>query len=155
MTVEKIYWDSDAFLGWLQNEPDKVAKCQGPIKRATRGEIILFTSALTLTEVLWMKNAPKITQDKREILNRFFRRSFVRVAAVSRKIAETAQDVVWESSIKPKDAIHIATALHHSIKYFETFDGKLIKKSGKVGDPALIIREPKPDAQGSFDLSSQ
>lgn len=45
MTPEAIYWDSDAFLGWLQAEKGKVELCQGTLDRAKAGEVIIFTSA--------------------------------------------------------------------------------------------------------------
>jgi hypothetical protein len=55
MPVELVYWDSDAFLGWLQAEPGKAELCAGTLRRADQGEILIFTSALTLAEVLWMR----------------------------------------------------------------------------------------------------
>jgi hypothetical protein len=33
MAAEIIYWDSDAFLGWLQAEQGKVELCAGTLKR--------------------------------------------------------------------------------------------------------------------------
>jgi predicted nucleic acid-binding protein len=150
MSVEKIYWDSDCFLGHLQAEPGKVGKCAGVLQRADRGDVLIVTSALTLAEVLWMRNGPRLTEDKALMVRRFFRRSTIRVYNVSRKISESAQDLVWRHDIKPKDAIHVATALHLSADALETFDSNLIKKSGTVGTPLLLIREPQSAAQASL-----
>ena len=75
MPVEQIYWDSDAFLGWLQEEPGKVELCEGTIERAQSGEALIITSALTIAEVLWLKNHPPVSKDKAEIVRKFFRRS--------------------------------------------------------------------------------
>jgi hypothetical protein len=33
--TEIIYWDSDAFLGWLQEEAGKVELCQGTLEHVT------------------------------------------------------------------------------------------------------------------------
>lgn len=154
MGVEKIYWDSDVFLGWLQEEEGKVDLCRATLERAKKGEVLIVTSALTLAEVLWMRNAPRISKDKAELVQRFFRRSYIRVYNVTRKIAESAQEQVWDNSVKPKDAIHVATAIKLNLKYLETFDEGLLKKSEKVGgDPALVIRKPQPPVQGSLDLA--
>ncbi len=144
MGVELIYWDSDAFLGWLQAEKGKVELCQGTIERGESGEAVIVTSALTLAEVLWLRGAPKIPKEKAEMLGRFFRRSFIRVRPVTRSIAEAAQDVVWNHDIRPKDAIHVATALDAKILTLETFDEFLIGKSSTVGTPPLVIRKPIP-----------
>ena len=89
MPVEFIYWDSDAFLGWLQAEQGKTELCAGTLKRADLGEVLIFTSALTIAEVLWMRGAPTIPQDKADIVRKLFRRSSIRVRNVTRTIAET------------------------------------------------------------------
>lgn len=149
MVVELVYWDSDAFLGWLQAEPGKSDLCAGTLKRADEGEVIIFTSALTIAEVLWMRGAPMIPKEKADIVRKFFRRSYFRVRNVTRAIAEGAQDLVWAQSIKPKDAIHIATAFDAHALFFETFDDDLLKKSG-IGSPALTIRKPIPPRQGGL-----
>ena len=152
MAVELIYWDSDAFLGWLQAEPGKADLCAGTLKRADQGEVLILTSALTIAEVLWMRGAPMIPQDKADIVRRFFRRSYLRVRNVTRAVAENAQDLVWTQGIRPKDAIHVATALDAGVAALETFDDELLKKSGTIGNPALIIRKPIAPAQrGLFD----
>lgn len=152
MSIERIYWDSDAFLGWLNNDPGKAAKCGGVIKRAERGEVLIVTSALTLAECLWMRNQPKVPRDKADLVQRFFRRSYIRVYNVTRKLGEAAQVLVWDHGIRPKDAIHVATAIHLSVDAFETFDRDLIKKSGAVGDPLMKVREPEAPRQGDLEL---
>lgn len=147
---ELIYWDSDAFLGWLQEETDKVELCKGTLGRAKAGEVIIFTSALTIAEVLWRRGGPRLPKDKAIVLRKFFRQSYIRVRGVSRAIAESAQDVVWDHGIKPKDAIHVATALEAGILTLETFDGDLLKKTGTIG--SLVIRKPIPPKQTSLNV---
>ena len=150
MTIERIYWDSDAFLGWLSNDPGKSDKCGGVISRAERGEVLIVTSTLTLAECLWMRGQAKVPEDKALIVRRFFRRSYIRVYNVTRKIAEQAQDLVWQNGIKPKDAIHVATAIGLDVTALETFDEGLLRKSGTVGEPLLKIRQPEPPRQGAL-----
>ena len=147
MAVERIYWDSDAFLGWLQEEAGKVELCDGTLHRADSGEVLIFTSALTLAEVLWRRGGPQIPKDKADMLNRFFRRSCFRVRNVTRAIAEQAQQIHWTSGTLPKDAIHVATALSEKITILETFDQGLLKRSGTLGTPPLTIRKPIERAQ--------
>lgn len=153
MSVEKIYWDSDCFLGHFQAEPGKAEKCDGVLQRAERGEVLIVTSALTLAEVLWMRGGPRLPKDKAVLVQKFFRRSYIRVYNVTRKISESAQIHVWDNSIKPKDAIHVATAIHLAADALETFDRDLIGKNGTVGNPLLLIRKPQEAAQGRLDLA--
>lgn len=154
MTVEKIYWDSDCFLGHFQAEIGKADKCDGVLERAERGDVLIITSALTIAEVLWMRKSPKLPHDKAITVQKFFRRSYIRVVNVTRKIAESAQILVWENDIRPKDAIHVATAISYGSFALETFDAGLISKSGKVGNPLLLIREPEAAAQARMPLVS-
>lgn len=57
------YWDSDCFLGWFMAEPDKVAACQGVVQAAQAGDLKIVTSALTLTEVIKIKNHPSLKEE--------------------------------------------------------------------------------------------
>jgi predicted nucleic acid-binding protein len=144
MAVETIYWDSDCFLGWFQEEAGKVDLCAGTIERAEQGEVLIMTSALTIAEVLWLRGGPRIPEDKATIIRRFFRRSYVRIRNVTRAVAEDAQELVWRNSIRPKDAIHVATALGVRANALETFDEFLLSQSGVRG---LTIRKPIPPKQ--------
>jgi uncharacterized protein (DUF2344 family) len=76
----------------------------------------------------------------------------MRIRNVTRAVSENAQDLVWTQGIRPKDAIHVATALHAGAAALETFGVELLKKTGTIGNPTLIIRKPIPPAQkGLFD----
>ena len=140
---EIVYWDSDCFLGWFQGEDGKVDHCAASIERAEAGQLVLVTSALTIAEVLWMRNAPRIIAEKARIVRAFFKRPYIRVRNVTRLVAEAAQDLVWEKDVRPKDAIHVATALEAQVMAFETFDEGLIKKSETLGHGKLIVRKPR------------
>ncbi len=149
MSAEKIYWDSDAFLGWFQEDVGKADLCRHTLERARNGEVLIVTSTLGIAESLWLRGQTKIPKDRAELVRKFFRRSYIRTHNVTRKIAEDAQDLVWDKDIAPKDAIHVATALSLSIPVIETFDKKLIAKSSLF--EGLEIRNPLPPKQGTFD----
>lgn len=148
--ILKHYWDSVCFLAWLQNEAGRVDGCRDTLERASAGQIVIVTSALTVTEVLWTKEGPRLTEDKAGILNAFFRRSYIKVVNLDRAIAQKAQKHVWHDAIKPKDSVHLATALHISCDVLESFDSDLLGKNGRFG--SLIIQQPQCKAQGSLDL---
>ena len=61
---------------------------------------------------------------------------------LTRRLAESARDLVWDHGVAPKDAIHVASALAAKAGVLNTFDGPLIGKSGQIGSPALNIEEP-------------
>lgn len=136
------YWDSDAFIGWLAEESDKVAECRAVIRAAEEGKTIIVTSALTIAEVLWLRGHPRISADAAEKVERFFDHEYIVVNDLDRHLAEEARKLVWSHNIRPKDAIHVATAIDATVDRMETFDGDLIKQSGSVGDPPLDIGRP-------------
>lgn len=137
------YWDANAFLGWLNDEQDKAHECESVLAAAEAGKVQIVTSALTLTEVIKLKGKPRLTKDKEDTIKAFFENDFIIVRDVDRFIAEKARDLIWSfSGLHPKDAIHVATAVMLKMNVLDTFDGPLIKLSGKIGSPKLTIARP-------------
>jgi|SRR5882672_7991316 len=138
------YWDSNAFLGWLAEEPDKAPRCKPVLETAEAGDLIIITSALTIVEVLWLKGEQKLPPSRAKQIEAFFRNRWIVIREVDRFVAEDARELVWEKNVKPKDALHLATALRQDvvIDQFDTFDGGLIKLSGTLGQPPLVIGYP-------------
>lgn len=138
------YWDSVTFLGWLSDEPDKIPACKPVLEAAEAGTITLVTSALTIAEVLWLKGHKKVDAVHAKKIEAFFRHSWIVVREVDRFVAEDARELIWNKNVKPKDAIHLATALRQDVQLdqFDTFDDGLIKLSGSLGDPPLSIGHP-------------
>ena len=138
------YWDSVTFLGWLSDEADKVPSCQPVPEAAEAGTVTLITSALTIAEVLWLKGHEKVPAQQARKIEAFFRHSWIIVREVDRFVAEDARELFWSKNVKPKDAIHLATALRQDVQLdqFDTFDDGLIRLSGSLGDPPLTIGRP-------------
>lgn len=140
---ELRYWDSDTFLSFLKEEPDKAEKCRGVIQAAENGSINIVTSALTIAEVIYLKGIPKITPDKSEKICRFFEHEYIKVVSLDRILAEKARQLLWEhEALRPKDAIHVATAIKAKVSRMDSFDKGLINLSGRIGNPPLIIGYP-------------
>ena len=136
------YWDSDCFLAWLQNEAGKASDCAPVVRAAEAGEVTIVTSALTIAEVLYLRHHDPIPSASAETVRRFFEHEWIIVSELDRTLAENARELVWDHGIKPKDAIHVATALDADVEQLDTFDEPLISKSGTVGDPPLVIGRP-------------
>lgn len=140
--MQLVYWDSDCFLGWLQKEEEKQSLCEQVILEAEAGNIKLITSSLTLAEVLMMRGKPYLPRTDAARVRDFFKQPYISVRSVTRALAEDARELVWSRGIKPKDAIHVATAASAKLTTLHTFDRHLIRKSGKVGTPPLRIERP-------------
>lgn len=142
MSGERRYWDSDCILGLIQAEKDKEAACWEVLQAAEEGNVLIVTSTLAIAEVLALKHAPKIPRDKRHQVKEFFKNNYVLVRNITRRIAESARELVWDNGVNPKDALHIATAIDAKLGLFNTFDQQLHGKSGQLGEPRLIIEVP-------------
>ena len=142
------YWDSNAFLGWLAEESDKVDYCRPVIEAAEAGKVRILTSALTIPEVLWIKGRNRVPADSAAKVEAFFKHEWIVIRELDRFIAEDARALVWDHNVKPKDAVHVATALKRDlpIEQLDTFDEPLIRLSGKLGEPPLIIGKPNMEA---------
>jgi predicted nucleic acid-binding protein len=145
MSARSRYWDACTFLGLLRDESDKVEDCRKVIAEARSGKVVIVTSALTLAEVLWLKGKDPIPKTDRGKVRQFFRHDWIVMRELDRATAEQAQEVVWEHGVKPKDAVHVATALRVAVEQLDTFDESLIGLSGKVGNPPLTIGRPHVD----------
>ena len=77
MASQKVYWDSDCFLGWFLEEDDKVQKCRGTMQKAENGDVKIITSAITLTEVIKLKNRPKMKKENEKKIADFFKNDFI------------------------------------------------------------------------------
>jgi predicted nucleic acid-binding protein len=144
LTRELRYWDSNAFLAYFHAEEGRVDSCEAVLEDAENGKILIVTCALTLAEVLALRGSPRILPTKK-MKNRviaFFKQDYISVQNVTRHVAEMSRDLVWDNGIKPKDAVHVASALMAETPIFETYDKSLIRKSGKIMGAPLIIRAP-------------
>ncbi len=138
------YWDACTFLALLKNEPDKISECTSVLKAALNQQVIIVTSALTFIEVVKLeKGKPKLPKENEEKIKAFFQHEWIYIYDVNRKIGELARELMWQyEALKWKDATHVATASIAKVNVLDTFDDGLIKLSGKIGDPPLIIKKP-------------
>lgn len=140
--MRAVYWDSDCFLAWLQNEAGKADKCAAVLDEAEEGKIRIVTSALTIAEVLAVPRREKIPRNRRQEVEAFFQREFIVIRGLTGRLGTSARELVWDRGIAPKDAVHVATALDAKLSELHTFDGGLIGHSQKLGDPPLWIGTP-------------
>ena len=121
-----VYWDSCVYLDFLRGGHPNQAHLRAVLKDWEAGKVTLVTSTLTIAEVLYVPGvqpAVRLDESRREDLIDLFRPTGDReltLVELTRPIAEAARDLCWSRGIRPKDAVHVASALAASCPVLHT-----------------------------------
>jgi predicted nucleic acid-binding protein len=130
---KRIYWDSVVFIDFLQQTKWRIDSIGPMAEEARRGDLIIVTSALTLAEVVSLKDLGLLDLHTEQLIVDFFESEFIEVRNVDRFIAEKARWIIREFKINAPDAIHVATAILEKVAVLFTYDFKdLAKWDGKI-----------------------
>lgn len=140
----RVYWDASVFHALFGNETGRVETCLKLEKQAQDGKLDIYTSTITFTECVWIKGNPnKLSRQHESILQRYFMHKYIKIVVCDRPIAEAARLLIWDHPhLKPKDAIHVASAIAQQIEEFHSYDQDHIKLDGRLGNPPLKICNP-------------
>ena len=151
---EVVYFDSCVFLAWLRGEKGRADVVGALFGAASSGKLKILSSALTIAEVLNIQGFKSpIPKEQREKVRSLFKNEWIVIRSVTRRVAETSQKLVWEDGIKPKDGVHVATAMVYKVPKLYSYDRKLISKgelstnSGRVSRRVSISEPQQPEPQ--------
>jgi predicted nucleic acid-binding protein len=144
--VRRYYWDSSVFCSFFNKEQNRHEIVSDLLKDAHSGKSEIVTSSFTLTEVLRVKNSAAITQDKEKMLETFFEYPFIKFVNPDRAVCERARYFVWKHGMKPKDAVHMATAEFAArmttIHALFSWDNDFTDLNGKIDGISFALRVP-------------
>ncbi len=142
---KSVYWDSCVWLRLINGE-DGADRCQSVLDRAKAGELMIWTSSLTLAEVYKFKcDGPKaLAADQDLLFEQYIESDFVVEVQVDHAIATLARRLCRQHPPlkKPNDGIHLASAVLNNVDHFHTFDADdLLALAGKVnrGDGKILV----------------
>jgi predicted nucleic acid-binding protein len=152
-SIPVFYFDSCLFLALVNEEPNRFKVIEVLLENAEKQECEIWTSQLSIVEVAFGeqekkgKALSKATESK--ISKLWHPSSPVRIVDVHSLITLAAKDLIrnamkqgWTKgedwSIKPPDAIHLATAKLAKATYFFSYDVRLLK----LKTCGVDIREP-------------
>lgn len=113
------YWDANLFIHYAAKSPQWIETLDALVSEARSGDLKIATSAFSVVEAAF---TPKEKQDavltpevERAFAAMFDDFAMVRVVEFDRQIAQAAHDLMRSvlthgRSLKPGDAIHVATA---------------------------------------------
>jgi predicted nucleic acid-binding protein len=122
----RVYWDACTFIALL-NQEKPANECAAVWMEAERGETIIVTSTLTLTEVFKAKcegRAKPLAPADDERVKNLILQKWVRPAILDEPIALEARQLLrnYPECKKPTDAIHLATAMATNVEALHTID---------------------------------
>lgn len=144
----RVYWDANVFLAFINDDPGRAPELASILDAARRGEIQLVTSVLSIVEVSYAAEdqlgAPISEETDHRIGSLWAPGSPVVPAEIHQGLAEKARELVRvgraeSRSLKPADAVHLATAASLNASDFHTYDRDLHRWSGQLG---FAVREP-------------
>lgn len=160
----KYYWDACVWIELItqSDNGDRFKRCSHIFSKAQKGEVELWTSTFTLTEVYKrkcnsdFKTLPKSKDDKFEA---FFKSGLVKPILLDIQVAQVARRLCREHLAlrKPQDAVHIASCIVYNVGELHTFDQKdLIKLNEQIplenGKFLKITKPPTPPPGLQFEI---
>jgi len=170
MDVPVRLWDSTVVLAYLGGQANAMPDCELIIQQCGRGELLLYVSTIAQSEVAFLRG---YTNEQSEAkVREFFSRPYVKTLLCDIEVARESRRLIrlyksatsneapfcpscgrrMQGSLKPFDAVHMASALVHNVPILETYDPDLLKLDGKEGNPPLIIRKPLYEGAVSFPV---
>ena len=157
----KIYWDSCAWIGLVNAEPDKLPALHAVYSLARRGLVEIWTSTMAVVEVNRLESEmqmPKpIPPESLAKLDDLLFQPFVKLINLDQIVAKRARKVVRETVglRKKPDAVHLASAIIWNIPLFHTYDNDdLLHLNGSItcidGTPMEITVARDPFGGGLF-----
>ena len=146
--MEKVYWDSCAWLGLLNRESDKFAELDYVWQKASSGELEIWTSTVAQLEVIKLASEKAalnvsgnfakteiLTADNLDLIENIFDQPFVKRVSLDVEISTRARRLYRETAglNKAPDAAHLVSAMKWNVPTLHTYDGTdLLHLNGKL-----------------------
>lgn len=149
----RVYWDANCFLAYINEEAEHMPMLDALLEESRNANIIIVTSVLSVTEVAFAaveKEQRALDPEVENAINDLFSdREVVRLAEYHELVAREAAYLIRDAmvngwSLKPIDAIHLATAKRLNVAEFHTLDGPLVKYGGPLDFPIHAPRTDRP-----------
>lgn len=152
----RIYWDSCVFLNYVNQTPDKLPAIDQLLLNARNGEVEILTSVLAVAEVAFAAQEKAQGQldpeTEKKIQALWTPPAPVQLVEFHVLIAEGARGLIRSAlgqgwSLKPYDAVHLATAQRMRAGKVHTYESKWRRYSGMIG---CLVEEPSAEQVGMF-----
>jgi len=136
-----VYVDSNIFISSLIYERSvKAGNTNRVLAAIEKGEVSAYTSTLTWDEVVWVVRRVLGRADSIQAGAKLADYPNLRFVAASEEIIRSAQRLLSEYQLAPRDAVHAASAMSRTVDALVSDDSDLD-----------VVREVKREASDVFD----
>jgi predicted nucleic acid-binding protein len=149
----RCYWDSCVFLSLIEGTPGRISVIEAIVDECKRGEVEIFTSVVSIAEVAYGKTEkdgkalePAV---EKKISALWLPSSPFKLVDAFQGVMEDAKALMRRAlasggmSLKPLDAVHLATAKRLAVQAVHTYDDKLPSYAKILG---CKIEQPRTDS---------
>jgi len=111
VSYERPYLDSSVYIAAIKSELGRVDTARSILKDAERGRIKICASTFVVVEVNKAPGYQRLSDDDEKTVADFFLHDYFEWAELDHTLAREARRLARELSLKPADAIHLASAI--------------------------------------------
>lgn len=116
MSTTSVYVDSNVFIAPLIYEEAGGAKAAAEVlKLVEEGQVTAYTSTLTWDEVVWVVRRALGKPDSVQAGHKLLAFPNLRFVPASEVVVRSAQQIVSDHGVAPRDALHLASALSRNL----------------------------------------
>ncbi|MGH2370122.1 MAG: type II toxin-antitoxin system VapC family toxin [Chloroflexota bacterium] len=149
------YLESSVIIAWIKGEVcdgvDRADVVDHILYQAQRGAYRIYTSALTLAEVLHRRGSAPLDDQEDEDVLAFFEHDFIEVIDIDRLIGEEANRLCRRYGPRPNDGIHIASAIRAGCDVALFWDDRVTNKVV----PGIRLEAPRKLGQQFLNLPDE
>ena len=126
--IRRLYWDSSCFICFLnRDELKRRAICEEILRAARDKKVTLYTSMITITEVIYPKRSSlphcrKLTPMEADKISGMFKWKWIKKINVDERISTKAVELARDYNLLPNDSIHAATAILQNVDVLQRWD---------------------------------
>lgn len=153
MKTPRAYLDAGVFIAFINGHEVSSEACKSIIEAATRGDLEICTSCLTLPEVTKRRATALVKPADDEVtITAIFQNPVIIYVSVDPRVGTLAQQVIWDFGKQPRDSIHVASAIAAGADVLYTVDGGLLDISEKSSSRLRVPRVALPEFIGQPEL---
>jgi len=127
-TNTPLYVDSNVFLNAVLYDPAKnptAKQAKAFLTQITTGKVTGITSVLTWDEFVWVARRELGRDEANEKGKEFLNFPNLTFKSLTLNIIQHAQEFLVKYNLRPRDALHIVTAIDNGLHEIVSFDGDL------------------------------